>query len=305
MKLKLPRSRRNSDIIHLTGDTLLVGDIHGNPVDILSYRNSVLSMKRPIHNIILLGDIGFGFLHQKYRGKMSKTLSIIDAIGNTEGIEDLVIASLEKSTKQSAKILINDIMCAAKLLTGNSKVKVFAIRGNHDDPRYWIPDTQLQKDIRKNNKNFYFLEDGFIDINNNLWLTVGGSVSIDRFTAQRIPGVSWWSGEEMKNFDSPLPVGYKKLTGILSHSGKTPDYASYKLPQCSEGEVAEALDRELKTIESLAVRYNPEFWIYGHFHKSWIRTLAGEMLFFCLGEHEVTPLLVPELRKLLNASKNA
>ena len=305
MKTKLHHFPQSNIIAYLKGETLLVGDIHGNPINLLAYRDSILQMKKPIANIILLGDIGFGFLHKKYRSKLHKTLSVIDSVGNVEGIEDLVVVSLEKATKQSAKILASDIMCTAKLLTGNSKVKVFAIRGNHDDPRFWEPGTQLQKDIMKANKNFFFLEDGFIDIGGKLWLTVGGSVSIDRFSAQRIPGVSWWSGEEMKDFDKPLPIGYQNITGILSHTGKTPEYADYKLPQASEGLVAEALERELKTIESLAVRYNPEFWIYGHFHKSWIRGISGEMLFFCLGEHEVTPLIPLELRKLLNASKNA
>lgn len=285
----------------LKGETIVVGDIHGNPASVLKYRDTILSVRKQIKNVILLGDVGFGFMHKAVISQVKNV-----PLADLEYVNHINELDLEKqkrlffATKKSSRILVEDIMSTFRLLTGNKDIKVFAIRGNHDDPGYWDKDSSLWLSAKKVEKNFHFVGDEFIDINGYLWLCIGGSVSIDRFSLPRVEGASWWPGEEMNhNFDKPLPIGYEQVTGILSHSGVRPPYAEWKSPTQFEGEIQEALKLEEKTIESLAVRYNPKFWFYGHFHESWRKSIPGEMLLTCVGSGEVRLICIPVLEASL------
>lgn len=293
-------------MLKLKGETFVAGDIHGRPTDLL--RKVILFESHPkkVKHIILLGDIGFGFVRGRYCKRLSAVAAALDCADRLEDIEDdKFVDEFVYCVKESAKELVLSIMSVARILTGNKDVQVYAIRGNHDNPAFWDRKTKFGKAAASVDSNFHFLNDGFIDINNDLWLTLGGGVSIDRFTAQRVEGVSWWPGEEIDgSFDKPLPIGYKSLTGILSHTGKLPAYAGYKHPSVNEGYVAEALKREMEAIDSLAVRYSPTYWLYGHFHETWVRSIPGQMLFYCVGEAVLMPLDKTYLRKALNGPRN-
>lgn len=293
-------------MLKLKGETFVVGDIHGDPVDLIRNQIYIEDYPKQIKHIFLLGDIGFGFVRGRYRKRLSNIISVLDSIKSLDDVsdDDKFIREFLYCVTNSAKDLVLSIMYVARLLTGNKDVQVYAIRGNHDNPDFWNKKTKLGKAVSKVDKNFHFLNDGFIEINNELWLTIGGAVSVDRFTADRIEGISWWAGEEMDgSFNEPLPIGYKKLTGILSHTGKVPSYADYKLPVSHTGMVREALEREEKAIDSLLFRYNPSSWFYGHFHYPWAVVLPG-VKFTCVGEHEMIPLPRCHCRKHQNRPRN-
>lgn len=293
-------------MLKLKGETFVVGDVHGRPTDLLRKTAMLEAHPKKVKHIILLGDIGFGFVRGRHCKRLTAVAAALDCADRLEDVDDdKFIDEFVYCVKESAKELVLSLISVARILTGNKDVQVYAIRGNHDNPEFWDRKTKFGKAASSVDSNFHFLNDGFIDINNELWLTIGGGVSIDRFTAGRVEGVSWWAGEEIDgSFDKPLPIGYKYLTGILSHTGKIPTYAQYKHPDANEGYVAKALKREMEAIDSLAVRYNPTYWIYGHFHGTWVRTIPGQMLFSCIGASEMIALDKTSLRKALNGPRN-
>lgn len=293
-------------MLKLKGDTIVVGDIHGDPLKLLWQAPRLDTHPGKIKHVILLGDIGFGFVRKRYHGRLSAVAAMLDCVNTLDDVDDDAFSEeLNYCVNVSARELILSIMSAVKILTGNRDVQVYAIRGNHDNPAFWDSRTKQGKTARLEDKNFHFLKDGFIEINKELWLTIGGGVSVDRFIAQRVEGVTWWAGEEINgNFNKPLPVGYKKLTGILSHTGEVPPYADYKLPDSYEGWVAEALKREQQALESLAVRYNPKYWVYGHFHRAWESDASGEMRFICVAQDDFLILNKTRLKSNENMPRN-
>lgn len=87
-------------------------------------------------------------------------------------------------------------------------INFVGIRGNHDDPAYFGGDVSLS--------NFELLPDyTYREINDELFLFVGGAVSVDRIN--RIMGQSWWEGEPFKLEEQKI----KKCDTLITHTAPT------------------------------------------------------------------------------------
>ena len=132
------------------------------------------------------------------------------------------------------------------------------IRGNHDDPdkcalltdRGYAGDYGYFEDIRM----FY----------------LGGAFSIDY--AWRVPGKSWWAGEELSYTELSKTIEFykeKKPKIVATHEAPS-DVAKYMLMQLMVGFRSEKLACTMsRTAEALQVMFDahqPEEWVFGHYH---------------------------------------
>lgn len=240
-------------IINITGKTAVVGDIHGSVMNMIKHKER--TEFEGVKNIIFLGDIGFGFLYSNL------------PIDYKDKTDDEIAELHVKYASLSAKYLLEDIVNASVFITRNKDINVYLIRGNHDDPYYWSEDySSIMKSVFP---NVTFLPDCFLKINDNFWYTFGGAVSID--ANRRIPGISFWKDEIIKNVPSrdiiPEEIDLTNLFGILSHTGPCPRY-HYKGSNDFIGisYVGENLVREKEIIDSYLLKFSPKFWVCGHYH---------------------------------------
>lgn len=136
-------------------------------------------------------------------------------------------------------------------------INFVGIRGNHDDPVYFGGDVSLS--------NFQLLPDyTYREINDELFLFVGGAVSVDRIN--RIMGQSWWEGEGFKLNEAQI----KKCDVLITHT--TPTWIG---PMDKEG-IQYYCDRdptlwdeclqERKDVTKLIDLARPNKHYCGHFH---------------------------------------
>jgi len=225
---------------------ILLGDIHGEYQVINKFfkKNKLSNV-----DIIQVGDFGVGFYHNDKRNVIK---------------DDRELQNLSN-------------------YLGKRNSKIYVLRGNHDDPKYF--DGTYTK-----YENIIFLVDYEpFKLNNISFLPIGGAISIDKGlnpydTRKKIGrvkkvgrriGINWWPDEEIVF----KPEVLKKLIGIdivLTHSG--PDFA---LPygvgkvatenQDNPGLVMSILEERntlSKIFDILNENNNISHWFYGHFHKS-------------------------------------
>lgn len=141
------------------------------------------------------------------------------------------------------------------------------IRGNHDNPEVcrahsqWIPDGAMEDDI-------FFL---------------GGAVSIDK--AYRMEGYTYWSDEELSYSQllaiQPLYLSMKPRV-MVTHECPEP-VAQRMMHRPEKFEFPSVTRQALTTWWEM---YQPEIWVFGHWHKSFDEVMNGTR-FICLNELEV------------------
>ena len=225
---------------------MLLGDIHGEYKPIYKYFKSY---KLTDVDIIQVGDFGVGFYHNDKR-------NIIKDDKELQNLSDYL---------------------------GRRNSKIYVLRGNHDDPKYF--DGSFVK-----YENIIFLVDYEpFNLNGINYLPIGGAISIDKGlnpydtrkkvgrvkkVGRRI-GINWWPDEEIVF----KPDVLKELTDInivLTHSA--PDFAlPYGIGKVSTenkdnpGLVMSILEERnilSKIFDILKEKNNITHWFYGHFHKS-------------------------------------
>lgn len=90
----------------------------------------------------------------------------------------------------------HEILCDVSSFLSEKNIHMYAIRGNHDDPAYFV-------ELNDNYSNLTLLPDySHLELNGETWLFVGGAISIDREghyvkTGERIrvQGSTWWHDE--------------------------------------------------------------------------------------------------------------
>ena len=153
-----------------------------------------------------------------------------------------------------------------KLLETNSEC--FVIRGNHDKPSFF--------DGKKEEQISYLKDYTYIKINKEIWLFVGGSISIDRH--MRREGVNWWKDEETI-YNPDLITS--KCDVLITHGSpasceprNTDDelrkIITYYVPKVGNHceEMFDDLRTERQILERVLVKSGPKFHYYGHFHYS-------------------------------------
>lgn len=171
-------------------------------------------------------------------------------------------------------------------------IHVYAIRGNHDDPKYWdgrcdgrwsnitlIPDYTVMQLEHKN------------------WLFVGGAISVDRF--MRKEGRDYWVDEEFVLDEDKLYQileEYKDIDYVVTHT--SPQFCF----PLTKGSIVDEFSKhdsrllmDLKVERFLVERmYNilsekskPKKWFYGHFHMNKVEYIE-DVEFRLLGIGEIT-----------------
>jgi len=143
------------------------------------------------------------------------------------------------------------------------------IGGNHDN-----------YDIMGNCPNFlgdYGVHnvDGFGDI-----FFVRGALSIDKHI--RTEGVSWWPEEELtmsQCYNALKEYRLVRPNFVVTHS------CPVSIIPHVTGSLNVIKSRTSQLLEEMFAAYRPSQWTFGHFHKSWTKTIDGTQ-FTCLDELE-------------------
>lgn len=139
-------------------------------------------------------------------------------------------------------------------------IEFLAIRGNHDDDTFF--------DGRVDLSNFKLLKDyTHLIINDELYLFVGGAISVDR--SQRTLGRDYWLGEGFKLDATKIP---ENVDVLITHTGP-----SWIGPGSDNGFVVQffsvdkllkqELDIERGDMDKLYDLTKPKYWYLGHFHR--------------------------------------
>lgn len=170
--------------------------------------------------------------------------------------------------------------CESKLEKNN--LTIYTIRGNHDDPSYFI-------DPSKNDfPRLKFLEDHkIIELDGRKIYTIGGADSTDiedrKKHDKKKHKITWWPNESVERKYTDLPT---KVDIIVSHTApisfspiveRTSDLPLYQYEKILE--TRKYLDYVLREV-------NADYWFYGHFHQSFTGTY-GKLLYRCLDIMEI------------------
>jgi len=142
-------------------------------------------------------------------------------------------------------------------------INFMSIRGNHDDPSYYIGDNRICLD------NFELIEDYSVyEHNSKLIQFIGGAVSIDR--TGRSLGVSYWE-DECVIFNKEA---CQKVDVLVTHTAP-----SWCFPQGfnemvyswarQDAYLLEDLTDERAIMDEILKTCQPSWHLYGHFHSYW------------------------------------
>lgn len=162
--------------------------------------------------------------------------------------------------------------------------KLYVIRGNHDDPKFFKG--ELRDEINTMYPNIYFIEDyEVIEIEGKKLFCIGGGVSIDR--TYRTEGKSYWKDEVVVYDQYKIDMTIKKHDNIdifVSHSAPmwcnpTGINAPIVREYCMIDEnLKQDLTEERELLGSIFNVLNEKFkfkhHFYGHFHSNNRRKIA-------------------------------
>lgn len=201
------------------------------------------------------------------------TTNLLIAMGDTHGNWGACIETLQEYHIRDAVVLHvgdvgigflpkeqqEDILESLNYELAERNVRMFCIRGNHDDPQYFSGEYE--------HSNIVLLPDySQMLINGKKFLFVGGAISIDRI--MRTPNKSWWSDEVFVLDESraekcdvlithscPSWLGPGTKKGIQSWCDKDPTLWD----ECC---------KEREDIAKLIELSKPEYHYCGHMHIS-------------------------------------
>ena len=166
-------------------------------------------------------------------------------------------------------------------------VKIFVIRGNHDDPKYFngnisFSNLKLVRDYE------VFSIDGF-----NI-LPIGGATSIDK-EWRKIHGYGWWPNEKVFLNEKRLKT-FENVDIVVSHTAPifVKPFVIDKVFDISD-KLKKELEDERRLMEKifniLHEKNSIRYWFYGHFHGNSEMVSAFETYesvdFRFLDEHEI------------------
>ncbi len=220
----------------------------------------------------LLGDIHGNFSHLEYRIKHGASKNIIQVGDFGLGFrrEEMDIQTMDR---------IN------KTLVENNK-HLYAIRGNHDNPKFWEGSYNKWSNIT-------LVKDGnIIPIEGHKVLFMGGAVSIDREV--RKAGVDYWLAECFDYDEDQLAEDLKACGGVdivVTHTAP-----SFCYPRVFNSLVHRYAAEDPTLLEELTLERSlvdrayqvicehskPKTWVYGHFHNDISEEIDG-IKFILLG----------------------
>ena len=179
----------------------------------------------------------------------------------------------------------------ARLVEYNSDL--FILRGNHDNPYWFIADDYNY--LKDQLTNIFFVPDYTvlnIDLENHLF--IGGGVSIDRVPRRMDgPGKSWWP-KEVVNFDFEKAAELRDIDRVICHTA--PDFCQpLKFNQLvynfamQDDKLLEDLRNEranmTKLVTEIMKNNKIKGYYYAHFHNSY-RFYHNDCEFICLNVNQ-------------------
>jgi hypothetical protein len=175
-----------------------------------------------------------------------------------------------------------------------SNSMLYVIRGNHDNPAFWLPRCSFEF------SNIIFVQDqSSLLIEDRLCYFVGGAISVDR--TRRRQGIDYWSAEETNEGFRGLIEIWDKIDILFTH-----DVYHHCSPYTISGsdivkhfaKVDENLIGDLERSQSVMqtlyediLEKNPTFaWYHGHYHKSHVTNNDGQLT------HSLSELEFKEVR---------
>ena len=165
-------------------------------------------------------------------------------------------------------------------------IKLYVMRGNHDDPKYF------KSTFVSPWPNITFLEDyTTLILNGKKFLAVGGAISIDR--EDRVEGISYWEDEAfvLRPDYETLPTDYDVL---LCHSAPLcappTGFSKIRYYLMNDVPLEQDLINERTAIEKLYDHLKPAKFYYGHFHES-LTTFIDNRLLRCVDIDEFVEVL--------------
>lgn len=155
--------------------------------------------------------------------------------------------------------------------------RLYVIRGNHDDPAFFLGSRKLKFDAIDLLPDYTVLK---LEAGNIL--CVGGAISIDRVPRQRKLG-GWFSGEEFQVLPHLIPDTTNNIDIVVTHTAGTTCYPigvnnlvlsfTFDDPTLlSELKLErERVDRLFELIKEKG--HNVKHHFYGHFHTSKVETI--------------------------------
>ena len=200
-------------------------------------------------------------------GKFSRYKDVIKDVPVSMQVGDMGVGFYRYDYIEDRRVMTNNPPYDA-MSKGNHSF----IRGNHDNPqicekqKYWIPDGTYENSV----------------------FCIGGASSIDKHL--RTEGMDWWPDEEL-NYNALDSINQKYLEDkpryMMTH--ECPISISNILVDRKYGSPTDTP----KVFEMMFEAHKPELWIFGHWHKSFDKTILGTR-FICLNELEYIDLEIED-----------
>jgi len=169
--------------------------------------------------------------------------------------------------------LLRDIERTERKLEKHN-IKVYAVRGNHDDPDYF--------DGRKLSEHVTLLKDySETEIEGFNVLPIGGANSVDiedrlktntLWERQKVDKKCWWPGEDVKRVEiNILPL---KTDLIVSHEAPMAFEPTPRRPEICPYEQYKRILETRRYLNEILDNVNTPYWYFGHYHRSIIGSFA-------------------------------
>ena len=219
-------------------------------------------MEEKKKDLYLVGDV-----HGKYRELVWKITGRYDI----HDADVLVLGDFGVGFDQNLK---REYPWSERRLKRNN-VTIWAMRGNHDDPKYFTEEPIY------NFPNLKFLVDWkrYKFGENREILVIGGACSIDK--EYRIENIDWWEGEDVTR----VPDLPGKADIIISHEAPiTFDPMPTRPDGLGKDQYGNIL-RSREYLQEVLESARPDYWFYGHYHKSYSGSW-NSTVYRCLAELE-------------------
>lgn len=142
--------------------------------------------------------------------------------------------------------------------------RMFAFRGNHDDPEYFNGEWKYS--------NLELVPDyTVLELGDERILCIGGAVSVDRIS--RTEGRSWWKGE-VAVLDEEKLRGMRGITGVATHTcphfapphSKANIMGFLSYDEKLEDDISDERVMMTSMFNTITENNEPKYWVYGHFH---------------------------------------
>lgn len=217
-----------------------------------------------------------------------------DIHGNVPSLENAI--NVREIQQNSVLILLGDIgiftwsptLDALQEMAYKYNIRLYLLRGNHDDPFYW-------NKYHKYDSHITFIKDfSKLLINGETRVfAIGGGLSLDR--SVRKEGVDYFKDEMIKPMPSGMP--YIDCDVLITHTGIIDGLRGLPEPSkrywCLKDNMLEAdLAVERETMLFILKNISAKAWVYGHFHETKVFPAVGGLgVSRCvLGEIEIMSL---------------